>query len=168
MPRHAHILVAFALALGACTSDAPTGPVGGGGNTPPGDMAGAPPDLSSAASKNATTITVDVPASFKGTPRALLVAAFDSFPVTGPPAAVLYQGMPTIMAGMPVQVTGDATGLAGTKQVLAVLYVQGGGMLSPKPGVDYASGPQQVTFDGKPVTIGPLQLMLVPGSDGGL
>jgi hypothetical protein len=113
-------------------------------------------------------ITVAVPASLTGTPRQLLVAAFDQFPVTGPPAGVLYQGSPTLTAGHSVMLTGDAGGISGTKYVLAVLYMQGGGQLAPQPGVDYVSGPNAVTFGGGPIDAGTLSLALLPGSDGGI
>ena len=117
--------------------------------------------------KVTSTVTVKVPSDFKGTPRQLLVAAFDNFPVTGPPAGILYQGTPTVTAGASLQLTVDATGLSGTKYVLAVLYVQGGGQFSPMPGVDYASAPETVTFTGKAMDLGTLTLALVPIVDGG-
>jgi len=109
-----------------------------------------------------------VPADFHATPRQLLVAAFDHFPVTGPPSGVLYQGLPALTAGQSVTLTGDAGTLAGTKAVLAVLYVQGGGTLAPKNGVDYASGPATVDFTGGAVDVGTLTLALLPAGDGGM
>jgi hypothetical protein len=112
-------------------------------------------------------VTVNVPSDFKGTPRQLLVAAFDSFPVTGPPAGVLYQGTPTVTPGASLHLPADAGSLSGTKQLLAVLYVQGGGQFTPTPGVDYASAPSAVTFGGGAMDLGTLTLVLVPVVDGG-
>ena len=114
-----------------------------------------------------STVNVVVPSDFKGTPRQLLVAAFDQIPVTGPPAGILYQGTPAITAGATLTLTADATGLSGSKQVLAVLYVQGGGQFSPMPGVDYESAPETVTFGGSAASLGTLTLALVPVVDGG-
>ena len=107
-----------------------------------------------------------MPTDFKGTPRQLLVAAFDSFPVTGPPAGILYQGTPTVTAGATLHLPADASGLSGTKQLLAVLYVQGGGQFAPTPGIDYASAPTAVTFPAG-ADLGTLTLVLVPAVDGG-
>ena len=117
--------------------------------------------------KSAATVTVDVPADFKGTPRQLLVAAFDSFPVTGPPAGILYQGTPAIAAGATLHLPADTTGLSGSKQLLAVLYVEGGGQFSPTPGIDYASAPTAVSFPSSATDLGTLTLAVVPAVDGG-
>lgn len=137
----------------------------------PADLASAAesPDLAGpGAHPAAVTGNVGVPASFSGTPRQLLVAAFDQFPPAGPPAGILYQGNPMLSAGHAVKVSGDGTGLSGTKYVLAVLYMQGGGQLQPMAGVDYVSAPVQVSFNGQPVDFGTLALMLLPGGDGGM
>ncbi len=162
----AHLAVSLLLLAAACGSS--------GTPTPPTQMAA---DMASPGGsggngavdggKATATVTVRVPADFTGTPRQLLVAAFDSFPVTGPPAGILYQGMPALTAGQSLQLSGDATGLGGTEQVLAVLYVQGGGQFSPQPGVDYTSAPEQVTFTGAAIDLGTLTLALVPLADMG-
>jgi hypothetical protein len=142
-------------APGPATSDLASGGTGGNGPVDAGPTGAA------------TTVIVQVPASFTGTPRQLLVAAFAHFPVTGPPDGVIYQGTPSLTPGQPLHLSGDASGLHGSENVLAVLYVQGGGQFSPQPGVDYASAPEQVVFTGKPIDLGTLTLAIVPVADGG-
>lgn len=136
---------------------------GGGGTTTSGahDMAAAA-DLALGGS----SVRIVVPASFTGTPRQLLVAAFDSLPVTGPPAGILYEDDPALTAGASLRLPIDATGLSGTKQVLAVLYMQGGGQFSPTAGIDYESQAVTVTFPGTPpLDLGTLTLTLVTPPD---
>ncbi len=134
---------------------------GTGGNGGGHDLA-ATADLALAGS----SVLIVVPASFTGTTRQLLVAAFDSLPVTGPPAGILYQDNPTLTAGQSLRLPIDATGLSGTKQVLAVLYMQGGGQFSPAAGVDYESQAVTATFPGQPpLDLGTLTLALVPPAD---
>lgn len=118
-------------------------------------------------SKVPATVTIAVPPDFVGTPRQLYIAAFDQFPVAGPPAATLYAGNPALAAGQSLQLLADATGVSGSEYVLAIVYMQGGGTTVPQPGVDYVSQPAQVTFTGKPVDVGTLSLMRVPSPDGG-
>lgn len=153
---------ALLLALAGCGSN--------GTPATPDLMAAAPADLATSGTGggggSAATISVTAPVSMTGTPRQLIVAAFDSLPVAGPPAAILYQGnSPAIAAGQTLTVMGDAGALSGDKYVLAVLYMNGGGMLAPKPGVDYASAGTKVTFTGHALSIGPLTLARVPGGD---
>lgn len=125
-------------------------------------------DLSSAPASASSTAKVAVPTDFQGTPRQLLIAAFDSFPVQGPPAGILYQGTPTLAAGQTLSLMVDASGLSGKKTVLAVLYMEGGGQLQPMAGVDYVSAPTEVTFTGQPLDLGTLTLTRLPGDDGGM
>jgi hypothetical protein len=136
-----------------------TGGNGSGGGGGARDMtAGGAADLAPGGS----SVLVVVPASFTGAPRQLLVAAFDSLPVTGPPAGILYEADPTLTAGASLQLPIDATGLSGTKQVLAVLYMQGGGQFSPTAGIDYESQAVTATFPGTPpLDLGTLTLALV-------
>ena len=162
------IILGLVVTLTACSSS--TGNGLDGGATGASDLAVAPGSGGNGAAdlgKATSTVTVAVPSDFKGTPRQLLVAAFDQFPVTGPPAGVLYQGTPTITAGASLHLAADASGLSGAKYVLAVLYVQGGGQFSPTPGVDYASAPETVTFGGGAMDLGTLTLTLVPVADAG-
>ena len=163
--RTVALVALSALFFAACSSSSTPSGAAADLATAPGTGGGGPSDA--AAAKVPATVVVHVPSDFKGTPRQLLIAAFDKFPVAGPPVGVLYQGSPTLVAGQSIQLTADASGLNGTDFVLAVLYVQGGGQLAPMPGVDYASGPAKVTFDGKPVDVGTLTLAVVPSVDGG-
>src|SRR5262249_9075027 len=149
-------LVFVLLALTGCSS-----------STSPGGDGGAPADLAAGGSggngaadlaKASSTVTVQVPSDFHGTPRQLLVAALDQFPVTGPPAGVLYQGTPTVTPGATLHLGADAGGLSGAKSVLAVLYMQGGGQFTPTPGVDYASAPEMITYSGAAMDLGTLTL----------
>lgn len=157
----------FALLVVAACSSRTTQSADAGTATMDLAVAGAGGNGATDLGKVTSTVKVMVPSDFKGTPRQLLVAAFDSFPVTGPPAGILYQGTPAITPGASLQLTADATGLSGSKYVLAVLYVQGGGQFSPMPGVDYASAPESVTFTGKAMDLGTLTLAVVPAVDGG-
>jgi hypothetical protein len=152
--------------LAACTSSTTNGVDGGAAAT---DLAAAGTGGSGATDlgKATSTVAVVVPTDFKGTPRQLLVAAFDQFPVTGPPAGIVYQDTPTITPGATLHLAADIKGLSGSKHLLAVLYMQGGGQFTPTPGVDYASAPETVTFSGGVMDLGPLTLALVPVVDGG-
>ena len=153
------LLLSALVLIGCGSSSTPAPPdlaVAGSGGNGPVDMAG----------QKGLSLTIAVPSSLSGTPRQLVIAAFDQFPVAGPPAGILYQGSPAIMAGKSVTVSGDATGLSGAKYVLAVLYMQGGGQLAPTANVDYVSAPQQVTFGGGAVATAPFALMLL-SPDGG-
>jgi hypothetical protein len=92
-----------------------------------------------------------------------------SLPIAGPPAGVLFQSStaPAVTAGQPLVVHGDATGITGDYYVVAVLYMQGGGQFSPKPGVDYdAFGAQKVHFAGAAIDLGAMKLVL-DGADAG-
>jgi hypothetical protein len=162
-------LVACTFTLVACggNSSAPDGG-GSGNNGGVGGNGGGSVDLAGAraiadlALAAGVSIDVVVPSSLHGTPRQLVVAAFDQFPVTGPPAGILYQASPSIVAGQTLTIAGDPGSLSGQKFVLAVLYMQGGGMLAPTANVDYVSAPAQVTFGGGgAIAIGPLDLILL-------
>ncbi len=156
----------FALVLiSGCSSSTTSGSDAG---TTPMDLAtGSGGNGNGDLGKATSTVAVTVPSDFKGTPRQLLVAAFDQIPVTGPPAGILYQGTPTVTAGATLHLAADAGGLSGTKHVLAVLYVQGGGQFSPSPGIDYESAPETVSFGGQAMDLGTLTLALVQATDGG-
>ena len=161
------IIFGIVVALAGCSSTTTGAPDGG---APAADLAtsgGSGGNSAADLGKATSTITIVVPSDFTGTPRQLLVAAFDQFPVTGPPAGVLYQGTPTITAGATLHLAADASGVSGTKYVLAVLYMQGGGQFSPVPGVDYASAPATIDFGGQAMDLGTLTLTLVPAADGG-
>jgi hypothetical protein len=162
------ILFGIVLILAGCSST--TTGTGDGGATP-ADLAttsgGSGGNGAADLGKASSTVTIIVPSDFTGTPRQLLVAAFDQFPVTGPPAGVLYQGTPAISAGATLHLAADASGLSGMKYLLAVLYMQGGGQFSPMPGVDYASAPATIDFGGQAMELPTLTLALVPVADGG-
>jgi hypothetical protein len=108
-----------------------------------------------------TTIKIAVPSTYTGQARQILVAAFDNFPVTGPPSGVIYMAdNPVLTAGQTVTLTGDASKLTGTKYVIAVVYMTGGGTFSPKAGVDYESSDEKIVFTGQPIDLGTLTLAL--------
>jgi len=158
MRKLALALVSATIAVAGCDSDTKSVAAADLATVVVADMAGG------SQATRPVTITVSAPATFSGTPRQLVVAAFDSLPVAGPPAAVLYQGNnPAIVAGQTLSVTGDAGTLSGNKYVIAVLYMQGGGQLAPMAGVDYVSGGTQTSFDSHTAAIGPLMLMKLPG-----
>lgn len=134
------------------------------------DAGGAPPaaDASSAAG-HAARIVLQIPAGYTGT-LAKLDLVYNATPqLLGPPTGTLYEGTPTgVAAGMPLTVTGDATGVRGDYYVVAVLYMQGGGTFVPKPGVDYvAESPAPIAFDGTAIDLGTLPVVVAP-ADGGL
>ena len=71
-----------------------------------------------------------------------------------------------VTPGASLHLPADASGLSGAKQLLAVLYVQGGGQFTPTPGIDYASAPAAITFP-TGADLGTLTLALVAAVDGG-
>jgi hypothetical protein len=111
---------------------------------------------------------IKVPTSLSGTPRQIIVAAFDNLPLAGPPAvlpAFLQKDVPELKAGEEIEIDTPTTA-DGDYYVVAILYMQGGGTLGPpKPGVDYqAATAQRVTFTpGETLDIGTLELALAPG-----
>jgi hypothetical protein len=180
-----------ALALIACSSASsggPSAPGGDGGGGGPTDAAAAAVDapggfdagVLEAASVDGGTLdapsaggadvklVLDVPAAYTGAAREIDVVVVPQLPVAGPPAAILYQQKsPTVTAGAPWTIHGDATGVSGQYYVVVALYMQGGGSFSPKAGVDYvAESSAKVAFGGGPVDLGTMKLVLA-GGDGG-
>ena len=164
--------------LAACssTSGGAAGATDGGGaaqddaSTAGHDSGATPADsgsqhLDSGTSQDAasgSTLTIKIPSSFTGTTRQLLVVTEAALPPMGPPAGILYQAMtPQLTAGQKVNVTLDTSGTTGDYYVLVALYMQGGGMFSPKAGIDYqVATTMKVHFDGSAHDLGELDLAL--------
>ncbi len=117
---------------------------------------------------------LSVPDDFDGPVTSLVLTLSSQFPVTGPPDAVLatIQNVDNdgngvgdvdqiLSASRDLTLSVTDVGVAGDYHVLAVLFMEGGGVFAPVPGVDYmaASGPR--TF-GQGVVEVPLELELIP------
>jgi hypothetical protein len=102
---------------------------------------------------------LSVPADFDGQVTKLLITLADSLPVTGIPAAVLAtienfdsdeNGMGDVdeilNAARNLTLALEDVGLGGTYHVVAALYMEGGGVFQPVPGVDYMAASGPVTF----------------------
>ena len=164
------ILALLALALAACgggttttadapppSTDAPPSPP----DAPPArpDAPPSPPDA-----QPGSTLTLEVPGSYGGTPRELAVIGVKQVPVAGPPDAVfLVDDHPAPVAGGAMSLSLDTSAASGDLYVVAVLYQQGGGQFTPKSGVDYvAQSAQPFHFTGAPMQLGSLALTLAP------
>lgn len=171
------VTIATAIAAAGCSSSNTTGGSSGtdGGTehepdaSTPQDSgagmpdAGAPVDASSTPdAATGSTLAIKVPSTFTGTTRQLVVVTETSLPPMGPPSGILYQAnAPAVTAGDTLHLTVDTSGASGDDYLLVVLYMQGGGMYSPKAGVDYeAATMAKVHFDGKPHDLGELDLVL--------
>ena len=145
---------------GAGGNDASTaGPDAGGTGADASTDAPATHDAAPAA---IAKLKVNVPATYTGTARQLVVVVEASLPPMGPPAGILLQkNAPTVTAGAALSVDGDPAGLSGDYYVLVVLFMPGGGTQSPKSGIDYvASSATKVHFDGTSVDLGQVDLAL--------
>ncbi len=172
--------VTFALftAVAACSSSSSTG--GGANDTDGGsgahdasstsDSASNAPDgaaqsdasTAADAAPSGSTLTIKIPSTFAGQTRQLSIVTEGALPPMGPPAGVLYQeNSPTVTAGEMLHLTLDTSGASGDYYLLVVLYMQGGGMFTPKAGVDYqAASTTKLHFDGKKHDLGELDLAL--------
>jgi protoheme ferro-lyase len=118
--------------------------------------------------------TISLPDSFTGTVTKLLVTLADTLPVMGPPVAVLAEisnedsdgdgiGDVDRILGIGKDLTlafGDV-GVSGEYHVVVALYMEGGGVFQPVPGIDYmAASPQLLLGSGQQETT--LNLELVP------
>ncbi len=124
--------------------------------------------------------TIALPDGFTGTVSRLMVMLAGNLPVTGPPAAVLYEISNDDSDGDGIgdvdRILNPSTdltlaladaGVAGDYHVVVALFMEGGGVYQPVPGVDYlaasskvaiGSGQQSVRLD--------LELVpLIPSSD---
>ncbi len=148
---------------GAAQDDASTAAHDSGGTTP-ADSGSQHLDSGTAqeAAVSGSTLTIKIPSNFTGTTRQLLVVTEAALPPMGPPAGILYQGMnPQLTAGQKVNVTLDTSSTTGDYYVLVALYMQGGGMFSPKAGIDYqVATTMKVHFDGSAHDLGELDLAL--------
>ena len=99
---------------------------------------------------------LSVPADFDGQVTQLVLTLAEELPVTGMPAAILAtidngdvdeNGLGDVdeilNASRDLTLALEDVGIAGAYHVVAVLYMEGGGVFQPVPGVDYmaASGP---------------------------
>lgn len=175
----ASAIALFAIACSSSSSTTGGGTDGGGGidassggidASVSNDSGGGTSDSGAETAAQVTfTMKLGVPASYTGQARQLIVALFDSLPPQGPPSAVLDQMQaPAVTAGQSLTVTGDASGVTGDYFVLVVLFMNGGGQMSPKAGVDYvAASPAKVHFDGMSKDLGTLNLALYGAADAG-
>ena len=114
------------------------------------------------------TLRLTVPRDYSGTPRQLSVVLVNSLPVVTIPAAFLTtKDNPTVAAGQEITLSGPVPSNRGPFKILAVIYMQGGGQFSPKPGTDYdAASSANVTITGSSVDFGTMPLALHSATDG--
>jgi hypothetical protein len=103
--------------------------------------------------------TLSLPDSFDGQVTKLVVTLASDLPATGMPAAILATIENTDQDGDGVGDVDQAlsssrdlvlpiedVGLAGDYHVVAVLYMEGGGLFQPVPGIDYLASSGKLTF----------------------
>ncbi len=123
---------------------------------------------------SALVATISLPADFEGTATRLLVTLARKLPVTGIPVAILANIENTDGDGDGEsdvdQILGpshdlvlplDDVGVVGEYYVVVALYVEGGGLFQPVPGVDYMASSDKVTLGQGMVAI-ELELAIVP------
>ena len=135
---------------------------------PPAD-AGTPPASDAGGSQFPVwNLRLTVPRNYTGTPRSLSVVLVNSLPVsTIPSAFLLTRDNPTVVAGQDIVLQGPLPTNRGPFRVLAVLYMQGGGLFTPKAGTDYdVASAANVNITGATVDFGTLPLALHTATDG--
>ncbi len=120
--------------------------------------------------------TLSVPDTFDAQPTQLIVTLANSLPVTGPPAAVLVLIVNAdadgngrgdvdeiLSATRDFVLAHEDVGLSGEYHVVAALYVVGGGLFQPVPGVDYLASSEKIVFgEGKAEVQLELELVTAP------
>jgi hypothetical protein len=118
--------------------------------------------------------TISLPDGFSGTPAKLLVTLASSLPVVGPPAAVLVEISNADSDGDGIgdverilNASRDLTlaiadvGLTGSYHVVVALYMEGGGVFQPVPGIDYLAASELIDLGQGQERVN-LELELVP------
>lgn len=178
----AGLSVAALLGLGvaACGEDNPSGSggsgssstsassggggMGGAGGAGMGGSGGTGGMADVCAAQNSLCFDLNVPADLMGTPKSLAVVGYKMLPPMAPDAIFQFGGPVTDIkpgATVPVKIA-DVTQM-GQFYVVAVLFMEGGGVMAPKPGVDYQGmSAMPVDFTGAPATTDPITLMITP------
>ena len=117
---------------------------------------------------------ISLPDGYTGTPTKLLVALASSLPVLGPPDAVLAEisnddsdgdgigDVERILSpSTDLTLAFEDVGVNGDYFVVVTLYMEGGGVFQPVPGVDYLAASPSVTL-GQGQAVVDVQLELVP------
>ncbi|NDV61633.1 hypothetical protein G0Q06_04140 [Puniceicoccales bacterium CK1056] len=119
-------------------------------------------------------VNISLPDGFSGNISQLMVTLAGSLPVMGPPAAVLAQIQNGDVDGDGIgdvdnilNTSTDLTlafedvGLTGEYHVVVALFMEGGGVFAPVPGVDYMGSTQKLLF-GQGEVDASVELQLVP------
>lgn len=104
---------------------------------------------------------LQLPESFDAQPAMLYVVGFADWPPAGMPDAFLYtgSGAPEFDACGQLELQLEDLTASGELYVAFELLVEGGGTMSPEPGVDYVYfTPEPLSFDGSPLNLGILPL----------
>ena len=106
--------------------------------------------------------SLNIPASFDGTPRELLIALFSSLPPQGPPNLILARiASPSLGANERYPIRVHPFLETGEYFVYVSLYMDGGGEFQPVPGVDYiGQTPTKINFDGVALDFGEIEMVL--------
>ena len=118
--------------------------------------AAADPDSQVCGSDNTVCAQLLIPETLESTPEKLLVALYRNLPPLGPPDVFppFSVDEPSLTPRTTIEVKLDAA-VTGTYQILAVLYMPGGGLVSWQPlaGVDYTAASEPFELDGSGLVI---------------
>ena len=125
------------------------------------------PDLSCTADDSLCAV-LQLPESFDAKPAMLYVVGFADWPPTGMPDAFLHTSTGDLTFDECEQLELSLTNLTtrGELFVAFELLVEGGGTMSPVPGVDYVYvTPEALLFDGSPINLGVVKLEVYQESE---
>jgi protoheme ferro-lyase len=118
--------------------------------------------------------TISLPDDFAGEINKLLVTLATDLPVTGIPAAVLAEinngdidadgirDVDNILnESKDLVIAFDNVGVSGSYHVVVALYMEGGGVFQPVPGIDYMAASQKIALGSGQATV-ELEVELVP------
>lgn len=143
-----HLALAAPLALAAC-----------GGEDDPMDGGGGGTEACTEA--HSLCATLHVPDDYGATPVQVIVGFFNELPPVGPPADVAaIVEEPSIAAGLPHEVEIHGMTTEGKYFIYVALYNEGGGMFTPKAGVDYVWGSDAKHDAAGPINLGDIALEL--------
>ncbi|MBN2494400.1 MAG: hypothetical protein JXR96_07420 [Deltaproteobacteria bacterium] len=131
---------------------------GSGGNDTDPDAGGLP----ECTAEHSLCARITVPADFTGTPRQLMALGFASLPPSGMPSAFFATiDDPAIGKDEPYDLVVEDLTASGEIYFVISLLMEGGGTMSPEPGIDYVGyEPEPVDFGASPINLGEIPLSL--------
>jgi hypothetical protein len=126
-----------------------------------GDNGNGNPDFE-CTEQNTLCVTLTVPDTYTGTALTVMGLLYTTVPPAGPPDAIIAQVTdPRIGINRPYDL--EITGITqtGDYHFAISLLMEGGGTMSPVAGIDYVHWtPTPLNFDGNPMTLGEVELVL--------